>query len=94
MERYFRFYRTADTTRVEIAAIHLEGDVIQDKLFPKYHILLNQLWFLMQCSLTSSYYHNFTEERTMILKVFPDNDLRSKAHGCKKEHEKSIHMTL
>ncbi|RWV91343.1 hypothetical protein GW17_00046374 [Ensete ventricosum] len=28
-ERYFRFYRTADTTRVEIAAIHLEGDAIQ-----------------------------------------------------------------
>ncbi|RRT83960.1 hypothetical protein B296_00012772 [Ensete ventricosum] len=28
-ERYFRFYRTADATRVEIAAIHLEGDVIQ-----------------------------------------------------------------
>ncbi|RWW48350.1 hypothetical protein BHE74_00045580 [Ensete ventricosum] len=27
--RYFRFYRTADTTRVEIAAIHLEGDAIQ-----------------------------------------------------------------
>ncbi|RWV94774.1 hypothetical protein GW17_00042643, partial [Ensete ventricosum] len=29
VERYFRFYRTADATRVEIAAIHLEGDVIQ-----------------------------------------------------------------
>ncbi|RRT43749.1 hypothetical protein B296_00037924 [Ensete ventricosum] len=28
-ERYFRFYRTAYATRVEIAAIHLEGDVIQ-----------------------------------------------------------------
>ncbi|RWW50723.1 hypothetical protein BHE74_00042996 [Ensete ventricosum] len=28
-ERYFLFYRTADATRVEIAAIHLEGDVIQ-----------------------------------------------------------------
>ncbi|RWW60753.1 hypothetical protein BHE74_00032229 [Ensete ventricosum] len=28
-ERYFRFYRTADAIRVEIAAIHLEGDVIQ-----------------------------------------------------------------
>ncbi|RWV98163.1 hypothetical protein GW17_00039004 [Ensete ventricosum] len=28
-ERYFRFYRTADATRVEIAAIHLEGDAIQ-----------------------------------------------------------------
>ncbi|RWW49599.1 hypothetical protein BHE74_00044208, partial [Ensete ventricosum] len=29
VERYFRFYRTADATRVEIAAIHLEGDAIQ-----------------------------------------------------------------
>ncbi|RWW68937.1 hypothetical protein BHE74_00023502 [Ensete ventricosum] len=28
-ERYFRFYRTADATRVEIAVIHLEGDAIQ-----------------------------------------------------------------
>ncbi|RRT75796.1 hypothetical protein B296_00013134 [Ensete ventricosum] len=28
MERYFRFYRTADATRVEIAVIHLEGDAI------------------------------------------------------------------
>ncbi|RWW02916.1 hypothetical protein BHE74_00043577 [Ensete ventricosum] len=28
-ERHFRFYRTADATRVEIAAIHLEGDAIQ-----------------------------------------------------------------
>ncbi|RZR87166.1 hypothetical protein BHM03_00014517 [Ensete ventricosum] len=28
-ERYFWFYRTTDATRVEIAAIHLKGDVIQ-----------------------------------------------------------------
>ncbi|RRT38833.1 hypothetical protein B296_00049960, partial [Ensete ventricosum] len=28
-ERYFRFYQTVDATRVEIAAIHLEGDAIQ-----------------------------------------------------------------
>ncbi|RWV82623.1 hypothetical protein GW17_00055860 [Ensete ventricosum] len=28
-ERYFWFYRTADATRVEIAAIHLEVDAIQ-----------------------------------------------------------------
>ncbi|RRT32200.1 hypothetical protein B296_00044809 [Ensete ventricosum] len=27
-ERYFQFYRTVDATRVEIAAIHLEGDAI------------------------------------------------------------------
>ncbi|RWW44581.1 hypothetical protein BHE74_00049651 [Ensete ventricosum] len=29
LPRYFRFYRTADATLVEIAAIHLEGDAIQ-----------------------------------------------------------------
>ncbi|RRT61228.1 hypothetical protein B296_00018971 [Ensete ventricosum] len=28
-ERYFQFYRIANTTRVEIVAIHLEGDAIQ-----------------------------------------------------------------
>ncbi|RWW42035.1 hypothetical protein BHE74_00052442 [Ensete ventricosum] len=28
-EWYFQFYRTVDATRVEIAAIHLEGDAIQ-----------------------------------------------------------------
>ncbi|RZS14728.1 hypothetical protein BHM03_00046461 [Ensete ventricosum] len=28
-ERYFQFYRTTDATRVEIAAIHHEGDAIQ-----------------------------------------------------------------
>ncbi|RWW56771.1 hypothetical protein BHE74_00036485 [Ensete ventricosum] len=28
-EHYFWFYRTADATQVEIAAIHLEGDAIQ-----------------------------------------------------------------
>ncbi|RRT47966.1 hypothetical protein B296_00004805 [Ensete ventricosum] len=27
-ERYFRFYQIADATRVEITAIHLEGDAI------------------------------------------------------------------
>ncbi|RZR88690.1 hypothetical protein BHM03_00016334 [Ensete ventricosum] len=28
-ERYFRFYRIVDATRLEIAAIHLKGDAIQ-----------------------------------------------------------------
>ncbi|RWW53735.1 hypothetical protein BHE74_00039749 [Ensete ventricosum] len=28
-ERYFQFYRTADATRMEIVAIHLEGDAIR-----------------------------------------------------------------
>ncbi|RWW75285.1 hypothetical protein BHE74_00016693 [Ensete ventricosum] len=67
--------------------------VCRDKLFLKCHIQLNQLWFLMQCFLISGYFHNFTEERTMMLKVFPDDDLRSTAHDRKKEQEKGIHMT-
>ncbi|RZR93577.1 hypothetical protein BHM03_00022121 [Ensete ventricosum] len=56
-----------------------------DKLFLKCHIQLNQLWFLMQCSLISGYFHDFTEERTMMLKVFPDDDLRSTTHDRMKE---------
>ncbi|RZS15714.1 hypothetical protein BHM03_00047624 [Ensete ventricosum] len=47
----------------------------------------------MQCSLISGYFHDFTEERTMMLKVFPDDDLGSMAHDRKKEQEKGIHMT-
>ncbi|RWV87600.1 hypothetical protein GW17_00050388 [Ensete ventricosum] len=64
-----------------------------DELFLKCHIQLNQLWFLMQCSLISGYFHDFIEERTMMLKVFPDDDLESMAHDRKKEREKGIHMT-
>ncbi|RRT41523.1 hypothetical protein B296_00019499 [Ensete ventricosum] len=44
---------------------------------------------LMQCSLILGYFHNFTEERTMMLRVFPDDDLRSTAHNRKKEQEKT-----
>ncbi|RRT40513.1 hypothetical protein B296_00039532 [Ensete ventricosum] len=47
----------------------------------------------MQCSLISGYFHDFTEERTMMLKVFLDDDLRSMAHDRKKEQEKRIYMT-
>ncbi|RWW77751.1 hypothetical protein BHE74_00014067 [Ensete ventricosum] len=46
---------------------------------------LNQLWVLMQCSLISGYFHDFTEEQIMMLKVFPDDDLRSTAYDRKKE---------
>ncbi|RWV77793.1 hypothetical protein GW17_00061336 [Ensete ventricosum] len=67
-------------------------NVYRDKLFLKCHIKLNQLWVLMQCSLISGYFHDFIE-RTMMLKVFPDDDLGSMAHDRKKEQEKSIHMT-
>ncbi|RRT33256.1 hypothetical protein B296_00049953 [Ensete ventricosum] len=67
--------------------------VYRDKLFLKCHIQLNQLWFLMQCSLISGYFHDFTEERTMMLKVFPDDDLGSTTHDHKKKQEKGIHIT-
>ncbi|RZR79602.1 hypothetical protein BHM03_00005349 [Ensete ventricosum] len=46
-----------------------------------------------QCSLISGYFHDFTKERTMMLKVFPDDDLGAMAHDRKKEQEKDIHMT-
>ncbi|RRT32449.1 hypothetical protein B296_00057870 [Ensete ventricosum] len=42
------------------------------------------------CSLVSGYFHVFTEERTMMLKVFPDDDLGFMAHDRKKEQEKVI----
>ncbi|RZR75950.1 hypothetical protein BHM03_00000535 [Ensete ventricosum] len=64
-----------------------------DKLFLKCHIQLNQQWILMQCSLISGYFHDFTKERTMMLKVFPDDDLGSTTHDRKKKKEKDIHMT-
>ncbi|RZS13785.1 hypothetical protein BHM03_00045412 [Ensete ventricosum] len=48
----------------------------------------------MQCSLISSYFHFFTEEQTIMLKVFPNDDLGTTAHDRKKEQEKGIHMTL
>ncbi|RRT47259.1 hypothetical protein B296_00015110 [Ensete ventricosum] len=67
--------------------------VYRDKLFLKCHIQLNQLWALMQYSLISGYFHDFTEEWTMMLKVFRNDDLRSTAHDRKKEQKKGIHMT-
>ncbi|RRT38775.1 hypothetical protein B296_00027127 [Ensete ventricosum] len=67
--------------------------VYRDKLFLKCHIQLNQLWVLMQCCLISGYFHDFIEEGTMMLKVFPNDDIGSTAHDRKKEQEKGIHMT-
>ncbi|RZR96981.1 hypothetical protein BHM03_00026082 [Ensete ventricosum] len=67
--------------------------LLLDNLFLKCHIKLNRLWVLMQCSLISGYFHDFIEERTMMLKVFLDNDLEFTIHDRKKEQEKDIHMT-
>ncbi|RWW85552.1 hypothetical protein BHE74_00005754 [Ensete ventricosum] len=46
---------------------------------------LNQLRFLMQYFIISGYFHDFTEKQTMMLKVFPDDDLRPTTHDRKKE---------
>ncbi|RWW44787.1 hypothetical protein BHE74_00049432, partial [Ensete ventricosum] len=62
--------------------------VIHASTFPSNSIIafdLNQLWVLMQCSLISGYFHDFTEEWTMMLKVFPDVVPGSTAHDCKNE---------
>ncbi|RRT39064.1 hypothetical protein B296_00027919 [Ensete ventricosum] len=67
--------------------------VCRDKFFLNCYIQLNQLWVLIRCSLISGYFHDFTEERTIMLKVFPDDDLGSTTHDRKKEQEKGIHMT-
>ncbi|RRT76319.1 hypothetical protein B296_00008715 [Ensete ventricosum] len=37
---------------------------------------------MMQCSLISGYFHDFIEERIMMLKVFPNDDLGSTVYDC------------
>ncbi|RWV84522.1 hypothetical protein GW17_00053757, partial [Ensete ventricosum] len=53
------------------------------KLFLKCHIQPNQLW-LLKHSPISGYFHDFSKEWTIMLKVFPDDDHRSMAHDRKK----------
>ncbi|RWW45800.1 hypothetical protein BHE74_00048330 [Ensete ventricosum] len=72
---------TAHTTEFGWRLVAFDGD----KLFLKCHIQLNQLWVLMLCSLISGNFHDFIEKRTMMLKVFLDDDVGSMAHDCKKE---------
>ncbi|RZR88896.1 hypothetical protein BHM03_00016545 [Ensete ventricosum] len=47
----------------------------------------------MQHFQISGYFHDFPKEQTMMLEVFPDDDLRFTAHDRKKEQEEGIHMT-
>ncbi|RWV96253.1 hypothetical protein GW17_00041050 [Ensete ventricosum] len=54
------------------------------KRFLKCHIQLNQLWLLKQHSQISGYFHDFSKEWTIMLKVFPDDDHRSTTHDRKK----------
>ncbi|RWV98626.1 hypothetical protein GW17_00038509 [Ensete ventricosum] len=58
--------------------------VSKDKLFLKCNIPPKPPWFLMRHSQISGDFHDFPQERTMILKVFSDHDLRSTAHDRKK----------
>ncbi|RRT39377.1 hypothetical protein B296_00045463 [Ensete ventricosum] len=58
--------------------------VCRDKLFLKCHLQLNQLQLLMQRSQISGYFHDLSEERTTLPKVFPIDDLRSTTNDCKK----------
>ncbi|RZS04814.1 hypothetical protein BHM03_00035206 [Ensete ventricosum] len=54
------------------------------KLFLRCHIQPNQLWLLKQRSQISGYFHGFSKERTIMLKVFPDDDHQSTTHDHKK----------
>ncbi|RWW40138.1 hypothetical protein BHE74_00054462, partial [Ensete ventricosum] len=53
------------------------------KLFLKCHIQSNQLW-LLKHSQISGYFHDFSKEWTIMLKVFHDDDHQSTAHDRKK----------
>ncbi|RZR92652.1 hypothetical protein BHM03_00020980 [Ensete ventricosum] len=58
--------------------------VCRYKPFLKCHIRPNQLWLLKQHSQILVYFHDFSKERTIMLKVFPDDDHRSMTHDRKK----------
>ncbi|RWW81371.1 hypothetical protein BHE74_00010254 [Ensete ventricosum] len=58
--------------------------VCRYKLFLKCHIRPNQLWLLKQYSQISGYFYDVSNERTIMLKVFLDDDHRSTAHDRKK----------
>ncbi|RRT39703.1 hypothetical protein B296_00019760, partial [Ensete ventricosum] len=45
-----------------------------DKLFRKCHIQLNQLSLLMQHSQILGYFHYLSQERTMLVEIFPIDD--------------------
>ncbi|RRT58192.1 hypothetical protein B296_00005014 [Ensete ventricosum] len=47
----------------------------EDKLLLKYYILLNSPWLLMQHFQISGDFHDFPQDRTMMLKEFLDDDI-------------------
>ncbi|RRT31697.1 hypothetical protein B296_00055448 [Ensete ventricosum] len=64
--------------------------VCRDKLFLKCHIQLNQLWFLMQHSQISGYFHYLSQERTMLFEVFPIDD-HKKIRSLQQQHQHGIY---
>ncbi|RWW70455.1 hypothetical protein BHE74_00021856 [Ensete ventricosum] len=63
---------------------YLMNGKVKYKLFLKCHIQPNKLWLLKQRSQISGYFHDFSKEWTIILKVFPEDDHRSMTHDRKK----------
>ncbi|RWW64644.1 hypothetical protein BHE74_00028102 [Ensete ventricosum] len=88
MERCFLYHRTQEASTVDIAIIHLGREAAQwydwDNFFLKCYIPLNPSWLLMRHSQISSDFHDFPQDRTMMLKVFPDDDLQSTTQDRKK----------
>ncbi|RWW66028.1 hypothetical protein BHE74_00026631 [Ensete ventricosum] len=56
----------------------------EDKLLLKCYILLNSPWLLMQHFQISGDFHDFPQDRTMMLKDFLDDDLQSMAQDREK----------
>ncbi|RRT41467.1 hypothetical protein B296_00000671 [Ensete ventricosum] len=59
-----------------------------DKLLLKCYIPSNSPWLLI-----SGDFHDFPQDRTMMLKDIPNDDLGSTTYDRKKEQEKGIQMT-
>ncbi|RZR82764.1 hypothetical protein BHM03_00009243 [Ensete ventricosum] len=72
----------------QLAKLHQTSTVqeyqTRDKIFLKCYIPLNPSWLLMRHSQISSDFHDFPQDRTMMLKVFPDDDLQSTTQDRKK----------
>ncbi|RRT48378.1 hypothetical protein B296_00022999 [Ensete ventricosum] len=57
---------------------------LRDKLLLKCYIPSNSPWLLMQHFQILGDFHDFSQDRTMMLKNFLDNDLRSTAQDREK----------
>ncbi|RWW08419.1 hypothetical protein GW17_00028145 [Ensete ventricosum] len=68
-EHYFWFYRTADATRVEFAAIHLEGNAIQDEL--RERSTKELCW---HCDEPWSHEHHCKKGQLLVIELVDDED--------------------